>query len=95
MDNRIVFWIQAICIGLLIIAFIAMGAEIFINDLDNIPALQVWTIIALVCLFVNAFAAIYKLAKTETEREKAIAPVLAILLFVFLLIKLIQHFSLL
>ena len=94
MGERIAFWIRAISIGLLIIAFIAMGAEIFINDLDNILALQVWAIVALVCLFANAFALLYKLAKTGTEREKIIAPILAVLLFVFLLIKLLQLFTL-
>lgn len=93
MGERIAFWVRVVSIVLLIIAFMAMGVEIFINDLDNILAMQVWAIVALVCLFANAFALIYKLAKTGTEREKAIAPVLAILLLGFLMIKLIQHFT--
>ena len=93
MSERIAFWVRVVSIGLLIIAFMAMGVEIFINNLDNIMAIKVWAIVALVCLFANAFALIYKLSKSGTEHEKAIAPVLAILLFGFLMIKLIQHFT--
>ena len=87
--NRCFFRFQFLSLALLIISVSAMGAEIFINDMENITAMKIWAVIAIVCLNVNALGCIGKLWKNGTKSEKRIAVFLVVLIAVFWLYKLI------
>lgn len=89
MSMRIITRIQRAAILLLIVSVAAMGVEIFINDLENIRPLWVFCITAIVCLHVNAFAAIWKLWRAGTKKEKGVAATLAVIVAGFWMIKLI------
>ena len=89
MSMRIIARIQRAAVLLLIVSVAAMGVEIFINDLENIRLLWVFGITAIVCLHVNAFAAIWKLWRAGAKKEKCVAAGLAVIVAVFWMIKLI------
>ena len=87
---KAVFWVQVCSIVLLIVSVMAMDVEIFINDIDNTTAIVIWGIIAIVCLNINAAAAIYKFWKTGSDKEKVIAIFLVLLIIAFWIIKAIE-----
>jgi hypothetical protein len=79
-----------IAVGLLIFSVIALGVEIFINDIDNTTAIVILGNIAIVCLNINAAAAIYKSWKTGSDKEKVIAIFLTLLIIAFWIIKAVE-----
>ena len=87
---KVVFWIQIISIVLLFIAVTALGVEIFVNDVENIAAMQVWAIIAIVCLNINAFAAIFKCYRNGKPLEKKLAIALAFIVIIFWIAKAVR-----
>ena len=52
-----------------VIAVSRMGWEFFVNDLENLTVIKVCGYTALVALYVNAFAAIYRAVK-EWKNKK-------------------------
>ena len=87
---RAVFWVQVCAVVLLIVSVMAMGVEIFINDTDNTTAIVIWGIIAIVCLNINAAAAIYRYWKTGSDKEKVIAIFLVLLIIAFWIAKAVK-----
>ena len=86
---RFIAWIQLAAIALLVISAAALGIEIFANDFENIRSMQIWAAVAVVCLNINAFAAIQKLWSTGNDKEKRIAVLLTVILIIFWIIKFI------
>ena len=80
---RVLKLIQITAVVALIISVMALGVEIFINDAENITAMQFWGVTSIICLNVNAFAAIYRLWETGGSRNRATAVFLLILITAF------------
>jgi len=87
--KKTMFLCQILSLALLIISVSAMGAEIFINDLENAAALKVWGIIAIISLNANALICIWRLWKNGSGKEKTAAIFLLAIIIIFWLTKII------
>ena len=87
---RCVTWIQVIAILLLVVSVALLGVELFIRDADNTNAILVWGIIAIVCLNINAIAAIYKYWKSGNNNAKALSIFLLIIILIFWISKAVK-----
>ncbi len=86
---KAMFWIQLCSVALLIVSMLALGFEIFVNDLENLTAMYIWGIIAIVCLHINAAIALYRCWKTGKDTDKKIVIFLTFLIIIFWISKLI------
>ena len=61
--------LQFVAMTVALIAVSRMGWEFFVNDLESITVIKVCGYSALAALYVNLFAAIYRLVKERKDKK--------------------------